>query len=150
MIYWPLTTQKGDHFKPTAFLHAAQSLPQLSRMLSQAAFNINERRAQLMCRGVMSKAPGGKTELTAPEMTRGFRTYTTSSCSDTYVIHKALSADGCTRLMLTKSVNVLTYQTFIHSISLWLAAADVFCVAVKYIGRYMSGCGLTLWALLVL
>lgn len=56
MIYWPLTTQVGNHFKLTAFFHAAQSLPQLSGTLSQADFYLNQRRAQLTSRGVI-KAP---------------------------------------------------------------------------------------------
>lgn len=58
MIYWPLTTQMGNHFKLTAFLHAAQSRPQLSGMLGHADFHLNRGRAQLTRRGVMSEAPG--------------------------------------------------------------------------------------------
>lgn len=38
MIYWPLSTQMGNHFKLSAFLHAAQSLQQLNSILAQADF----------------------------------------------------------------------------------------------------------------
>lgn len=54
-----LTTQMGNHLKLTAFLHAAQSPPQLSGTLSQTDIHLNQWRAQLTSRGVMSKAPLG-------------------------------------------------------------------------------------------
>lgn len=57
MSYWPLTTQMGNHFKLTAFFHAAQSLTQLSGTLSQADFYLTQRRAQLTSRGVIIEAP---------------------------------------------------------------------------------------------
>lgn len=43
MIYWALITQMGNHLKLTAFLHAAQCLPQLSGTLGQADFHLNQR-----------------------------------------------------------------------------------------------------------
>lgn len=56
MTCWPLTIQMGNHFKITAFFHAAQLLTQPSGTLSQAGFYLNQRRAQLTCRGVIMKA----------------------------------------------------------------------------------------------
>ena len=84
---------------------------QFSGTLIQADFTVSiKEELGPTCRAVTSEAPGGGTD--PPELTRG-RLHNKQLLG--HRIQKALSADGCTRLMLTQRVNVFISQTFTHS-----------------------------------